>query len=125
MRFLVDECSGPKVAAWLAALGHEIFSVFDEARGMQDEQIIQKAYEESWILITNDRDFGEKVFRERRPHRGVIFMRLGDERVANKIDVIQRLLQSYADRLADQFVVVTDTQVRFARFLESGSGPFS
>jgi len=62
MRFLVDECSGPKVAAWLAALGHEIFSVFDEARGMQDEQIIQKAYEESWILITNDRDFGEKSF---------------------------------------------------------------
>ena len=33
MRFLVDECTGPKVAVWLRDQGHEIFSVFDEARG--------------------------------------------------------------------------------------------
>jgi hypothetical protein len=33
MRFLVDECTGPKVASWLAAQSHEVFSVFDEVRG--------------------------------------------------------------------------------------------
>jgi predicted nuclease of predicted toxin-antitoxin system len=54
MRFLVDECTGPKVAAWLRAEGHEVFSVFDEARGIEDNQVIQKAYDENWILITND-----------------------------------------------------------------------
>jgi predicted nuclease of predicted toxin-antitoxin system len=69
MRFLVDECTGPKVAAWLR---HEVFSVFDEARGIEDDQVIQKAYDENWILITNDKDFGEKVYRERRTHRGII-----------------------------------------------------
>jgi predicted nuclease of predicted toxin-antitoxin system len=88
MRFLVDECTGPKVAAWLYSQGHEIFSVFDEARGAEDDEVIQKAYDERWILITNDKDFGEKVYRERRPHRGVIFMRLEDERAANKIEVL-------------------------------------
>lgn len=115
MRFLVDECTGPKVAAWLRTRGHEVFSVFDEARGAEDDEVIQKAYDERWVLITNDKDFGEKVYRERRPHRGVIFMRLEDERAANKIDVVRRLLEGYADRLADSFVVVTDTRVRFAR----------
>jgi len=115
MRFLVDECTGPKVAAWLQSQGHEIFSVFDEARGIEDDKIIQKAHDENWILITNDKDFGEKVYRERRPHRGVIFMRLEDERAANKIEVLRRLLEGYADRLADRFVVATDTRVRFAR----------
>jgi len=55
MRFLVDECTGPKVAAWLRAEGHEVFSVFDEARGVEDDQVIQKAYDENWVLITNDR----------------------------------------------------------------------
>ena len=114
MRFLVDECTGPKVAAWLHSQGHETFSVFDETRGIADDEVIQKAYDENWILITNDKDFGEKVYRERRPHRGVIFMRLEDERSANKIEVLQRLLDGYADRLADWFVVVTDTRVRFA-----------
>jgi predicted nuclease of predicted toxin-antitoxin system len=115
MRFLVDECTGPSVAAWLHRQGHEIFSVFDEARGIEDNEVIEKAYNESWILITNDKDFGEKVYRERRPHRGVIFLRLEDERAGNKIEVFRRLLEMYADRLANSFVVVTDTQVRFAR----------
>ena len=89
MRFLVDECTGPKVAAWLFREGHEVFSVFDEARGAEDDVVIQKAYAERWILITNDKDFGEKVYRERHPHRGVIFMRLADERAANKIEVLR------------------------------------
>ena len=42
MRFLEDECTGPKVAAGLRAEGHEVFSVFDEARGVEDDQVIQK-----------------------------------------------------------------------------------
>ena len=115
MRFLVDECTGPGVAAWLRGEGHEVFSVFDEARGIEDDQVVQKAYDENWILITNDKDFGEKVYRERHLHRGIIFMRLEDERATNKIQVLRKLLELYADRFADQFIVVTERQVRFAR----------
>lgn len=46
MRFLVDECTGRKVAAWLRDQGYEVFSVFDEARGIEDDNLIQKAYDE-------------------------------------------------------------------------------
>jgi predicted nuclease of predicted toxin-antitoxin system len=115
MRFLVDECTGLRVARWLREQGHEVFSVYDEARGMEDEPIIQKAFAENWILITNDKDFGEKVYKERRQHRGVVFLRLEDERASNKIETLRRLLESYVDKLADQFVAVTETRVRFAR----------
>jgi predicted nuclease of predicted toxin-antitoxin system len=115
MRFLVDECTGPAVAEWLRGRGHEVFSVFEEARGLCDDEIIRTAYEGVWILVTNDKDFGEKVYRERRPHRGVIFMRLEDERAASKVEVLRRLLEAYADRLADHLVVVTEERVRFAR----------
>lgn len=115
MRFLVDECTGPAVARWLRDEHHEVFSVYEAARGMIDDLVIAKAYTESWILVTNDKGFGEKVYRERRPHRGVVFLRLADERAANKIAVLERLLARHADRLSDSFVVVTETQVRFAR----------
>ncbi len=57
MRFLVDECTGPSVARWLQDRDHEVFSVFDEARGVDDDTIIQKALEERWILITDDQEF--------------------------------------------------------------------
>ena len=115
MRFLVDESTGPAVAKWLQQQGHEAFSVYDEARGMGDDDIIQKAFRENWILVTNDKDFGEKIYRERRPHKGVILLRLEDERAPVKIQILKRLLESYIDRLSDQFVVVTERTVRFAR----------
>ncbi len=115
MRFLVDECTGPAVAAWLRRQGHEVFSVYDEARGLEDLQIIQKAFQENRILITNDTHFGEKVYRERHPHKGVVFLRLEDERTDVKIETLRRLIESFSDRLSGQFVVVTETRVRFGQ----------
>ncbi len=76
MRFLVDECTGPVVARWLRDQSHEVFSVYEEARGASDDDILNKAYSENWILITNDKDFGEKVYRENKLHHGVIFLRV-------------------------------------------------
>ncbi|HSN88297.1 MAG TPA: DUF5615 family PIN-like protein [Thermoanaerobaculia bacterium] len=115
MRFLVDECTGPAVAHWLRSQGHEVFSVYDEAQGADDEVILRKAFEENWILLTNDKDFGGKVYREKRSHRGVVFLRLDDERSSNKIAVIKRLLERFSEELADRFIVATDNQVRFSR----------
>ena len=114
MRFLVDECTGPFVARCLREQNHEVFSIYESARGMSDEAIIDKAYAEGWILITNDKDFGEKVYRERHPHHGVILLRLEDERSSCKVDALRRLLHAYADQLSDRFVVVTEDRVRFA-----------
>ena len=114
MRFLVDESTGPAVAEWLRQQGHEVFSVYDEARGMDDDVIIEKAATENWILMTNDKDFGEKVYRERRSHKGVVLLRLNDERAVVKIKTIKQMMESYADRLPEQFVVVTENSVRFA-----------
>ena len=114
MRFLVDECTGPNAAAWLRDQGYEVFSAYEQSREADDDVLIEKAFTENWILITNDKDFGEMVYRERRPHRGVIFLRLNDERAANKVLVLERLLAQYAEQLADRFVVVTDERVRFA-----------
>jgi predicted nuclease of predicted toxin-antitoxin system len=76
----------------------EVFSVFEDARGMDDDDMILKALEENWILITNDKDFGEKVYRDGRFHRGVILLRLEDERSPSKIQVLSRLLRTYPDR---------------------------
>lgn len=115
MRFLVDECTGPQVAQWLREQNHEVFSVYEQARGMLDENIIEKAYFEEWILITNDKGFGEKVYRDGRLHKGVVFLRLEDERAVVKINTIRQLLEKYSDQLTDRFVVVTETKVRFAR----------
>lgn len=108
-------CTGPPVAHWLEQQGDDVFSVYDEARGIDDDRLIEIANTQQRILITNDRGFGEKVFRERRPHAGVVFLRLAYERSDNKIHVLSELLKRFSETLPGQFVVVTETRVRFAR----------
>lgn len=66
-------------------------------------------------MISSDKDFGEKVYRVRHPHRGVILLPLENERSANKTYVLQQVLEQYIDQLVDRFVVFTETQIRFAR----------
>lgn len=95
--------------------GHDVFSIYAQARGIDDDNVIEIANAEGRILITHDRGFGEKVFRERRPHHGVVFLRLSNERAANKIRVLDQLISQYSDSLSEPFVVVTETRVRFAK----------
>ena len=40
MRFLVDECTGPAVATWLRTQNHEVFSVFEQSRGMNAQRVM-------------------------------------------------------------------------------------
>jgi predicted nuclease of predicted toxin-antitoxin system len=115
VRFLVDENGGLVVPNWLRSLGHEVFSVYESARGIDDDEVIKKAFDENWILISSDKDFGNKVFREHRPHRGVILLRLENEVSANKIALLQKLLAEYPEQLADNFIVVTEKLIRFAK----------
>ncbi|MFM6280220.1 MAG: DUF5615 family PIN-like protein, partial [Dolichospermum sp.] len=105
MRFLVDENTGVTVARWLREQDYEVFSVYEQARGIDDDTIIQKAFDENWILITSDKDFGERVYRDKYPHRGVILLRLENERSANKIYILQQILEQHQEKLVDSFVV--------------------
>ena len=114
MRFLVDECTGPAVGRWLREQGHEVYSIYEELRGIDDDEIIKIGYAENWIIITNDKDFGEKVYREKYPHRGVILLRLENDRTQGKIAALRRVLDNHADKLNDNFVVVTEKAIRFA-----------
>lgn len=114
MRFLVDECSGPRVAEWLRTQGHDVYSAYDECPGMSDSAILDRAVAEKRILITNDRDFGEKVFRDGRAHCGVVFLRLQDERSPTKISILTRLLSAHGDELQGRFVVASEDRIRFS-----------
>lgn len=115
MRFLVDECTGPAVANWLRKQGYDVFSVYDQSRGITDDEIIQKAFSENRILVTNDKDFGEKIFRDNKAHKGIILLRLEDERANSKITAIEQLLKNHSDKIKNNFIVATENRVRVAK----------
>ncbi|MEM1094120.1 MAG: DUF5615 family PIN-like protein [Bacteroidota bacterium] len=114
MKFVVDECTGPAVAAWLRDLGHDVVSIHDEKPGADDSTVVALALEEERILVSNDKDFGEKVYREGYRHCGIILLRLADERSRNKIAVLDQVLRHHSGRLPNAFVVATEQRIRLA-----------
>ena len=112
MRFIVDECAGAKLARWLEEAGHDVFSVYDQARGLSDVDVLTMAESEQRIVITTDKDFGEMIYRDGYSHCGVVLIRLADQRAMRKIGVMKRLLDQYGDELPGRFVVVTEGSVR-------------
>lgn len=71
MKFLVDECADEQLVEHLRANGHDVLYVMETMRGATDDVILNRAYQEQRILLTEDKDFGELVFRLRKPTIGI------------------------------------------------------
>jgi predicted nuclease of predicted toxin-antitoxin system len=114
--FLLDQSAEARIAVALTDQGHDAKRIGrDYPHGLPDEQVLAIAYAEQRILITNDRDFGELVFRHRRAHAGVVYFRYPlDSTADQKLRALQRLLNTHQDQL-DQFLVVAPRGVRVRR----------
>jgi len=74
VEFVADEsCSGPVIRA-LRAAGHEVISIAESSKGTADEAVIERAFDERRVLITEDRDLANWSTRGRQS-AGVIFLK--------------------------------------------------
>jgi predicted nuclease of predicted toxin-antitoxin system len=112
MRFLLDEGLPYRIAAHLHALGHDATAVgHDYPFALGDREILDIATAERRIVLTNDKDFGDLVFRDHLRHEGVILFRLGYVPLDERIAWLERVLADHADRLRD-VIVVTHRGIR-------------
>src|SRR5688500_13202244 len=116
MRCVLDQSTDARLITHLVQNGHDATRVAkDYPHGLPDTEVLAIAHAEGRILITDDPDFGELVFRLGQPHAGVIFLRLGPYAdLAFRIARLDLVLAHYADQL-DQFIVVTPRAVRIRR----------
>lgn len=112
MRFLVDESTGTAVAEFLCAEGHEVLAVAQAMPQADDTEILDKACADHYVVVTNDKDFGELVYRSGHAHAGIVLLRLRDESASNRVAVLRSVLKQHANDLVGNFVVATDSQIR-------------
>jgi len=112
MKFLLDQSADARLVPYLQQLGHDVTRIArDHPHSLPDHEVLAIAYREGRILITDDRDFGELIFKKQQPHAGVIYFRLSTTHFALLRERLSHVLSHYADQL-DQFIVVTDRRVR-------------
>ena len=78
-----------------------------------DEELLNLADSEKRILITNDKDFGELVFLQKRISIGIVLLRVKGQKAQDKIKLFNKLLQKYPDKLIGHFVVLSKKKFRF------------
>lgn len=117
LKFLADECCDTGLIALLRAAGHDLSYISEEGAGTEDDSVLQKAYTENRILLTEDKDFGELVCRLRKPSAGVILIRIPVKQRHLKYPRLKKLIDEHADRLFGRFVVVDTEKFRFRPLL--------
>jgi len=112
MKFLLDVCaSSHSLRALLTNLGHDVQLVGGSDPRSSDETILGLAYQEGRLMVTLDKDFGELVFIQRRPHAGII--RFLDMPIAEQVAAMRELLSNYrADLESGAMIVVTRGRIR-------------
>jgi predicted nuclease of predicted toxin-antitoxin system len=114
VKFLFDEGLPFRLVVFLEQEGHDVI-VCDRDRpsALHDRQILAIAFAERRVPLTNDKGFGDLVFRERLPHAGVILFRLGYVSIDTRLELLQRVLHDHGNEL-DQFIVATPRGSRVA-----------
>ena len=112
-RFLADENVAAPLVSALRKAGWDSAYVAESRAGISDNAVLQWASNEGRILLTEDKDFGELVFRMKRNVPGVLMLRMSECAWPQRWIRLEVILQRHADRLEGAFTVVQAQTVRF------------
>lgn len=118
LKFIADVNVEKPLIDFLISEGIDVEWVSDIDKRMTNSQLIGKAEKEKRILITNDKDFGQIVFLEKKISWGIILFRIKSQNSSKKIILLKKLLERYPDRLEKHFVVITKDKFRFIALKE-------
>lgn len=112
MRFLADESCASAVIRVLREAGHDVLAIAEVSKGATDDEVLQHAWKEQRVLVTEDRDFGELVYARRRPSAGVILLRFDSHVRTVKAATVLEAVIKLGSRLKDAFAVIEPGRVR-------------
>ncbi len=117
MKFLADENIEKPIVDRLRHEGFDVRYIAEEARSFDDDRILAWANQEDRILLTNDKDFGQK-----RVRTGIVLLRFRREEAEWKAQRLVQFLKQYRKPLTGKFVVLRDASVRARPMQNRGPG---
>jgi predicted nuclease of predicted toxin-antitoxin system len=112
IKFLADVNIEKPLVDYLSKQGYDIKWVPDYNCEMSDEDLLQLANEEKRIFITNDKDFGDLIFLQKKLSVGTILFRIKGQKSEEKIKLMKKLLMGYHAKLLNHYVVITKLKIR-------------
>jgi predicted nuclease of predicted toxin-antitoxin system len=105
---LLDTCVWGGALSVLRDAGHDVVWTGDWEKDPGDQEILRQAHQQDRILITLDKDFGERAIVYGEPHRGII--RLMGIPARMQAEFCARTLERYGSQLTQGAIVTAEPQ---------------
>jgi|SRR6185312_370152 len=108
---LADENIHSFIIKTLREANFKVISVSETSHGIKDEEVIRLAIKNNFLLLTEDKDFGEWVFAHHVNNLSVIFLRYHFKEYQKIANTVLYFLKS-GDLKHPVFVTLTTKKIR-------------
>ena len=111
---VADESVDFRVVTALRIAGLTVYSIGEEIPSITDISVLSLAVEKRALLITEDKDFGELVFRLKLPHHGILLIRISENH--HKLSSVVECIKNHYEELISKFSVINDQKLRIKEY---------
>ncbi len=115
MTFVADEDVHRAIIDRLRADGWTVVSIRETYGGAVDPDVLAVAVKAGAVLFTQDKDFGELVYRQGLAHGGVVLIRLAGVSATDRAELVSRAVRDHQAELPGAFTVISPGGIRIRR----------
>lgn len=115
MKFLADENIESRLVQKLQDDGYDVTWVRKLYPGRSDLTVFKIAQSQHRILLTNDKDFGEICFLQKKIPEGIILIRTNSEDSSFKAKLLSDFIRSHKEKIKGHFSVIAEKGVRLRK----------
>jgi predicted nuclease of predicted toxin-antitoxin system len=112
MNLVADESVDFGIISRLRQLGISVVSISEDSSGIKDTEVLKIASEKHYLLITEDKDFGELAYRLKLVHSGILLIRVSDITRKERIELVTEIIEKHFDKLLYNFSVISKSGLR-------------
>lgn len=115
MNLVADENIDRRIVERLRLDGHQVEWIVEISPSASDDDVLRLAASSKALLVTEDKDFGELVYRRGLSHAGVLLIRLEGLGNSDKAEIVSRAVRDNEVELTGAFSVVSADSIRIRR----------
>jgi predicted nuclease of predicted toxin-antitoxin system len=122
MLWLADECVDAGLVGRLRDAAQNVSYIAEMSAAASDAEVLRRAQAEARLLLTEDKGFGDLVFRSELPAPGVVLLRIDQEKHLLKWNRLESAIAKFGVTLFGRYLVIEEARFRSRPLLKSVSG---
>jgi predicted nuclease of predicted toxin-antitoxin system len=112
VKIVADENIDSLLVQKLKQDGHTVLWISKENPAIDDTEVLSFAFERESLLITEDKGFGEKVYRDSHASSGVLLLRIHQLSRNDSATLAASAVRDHGEQLLTKFSVLTNRKLR-------------